>query len=98
LFIVRLTEGRDSEDVKEYDAAVNGPKRGRAAAPRHSLAEPGGAADAKSDEEEEEEESVAPPRVCLYSSTKYLAFANLGETMQKRPSFNFLGDQSSDGE
>lgn len=48
--------------MKEFDAAVNAPRRGRAAAPRHSLAEPGGAADAKS-EDEDEEEDPAPRRV-----------------------------------
>ena len=51
--------------MKEFDAAVNAPRRGRAAAPRHSLAEPGGAADAKSEDEDEEEEDPAPRRVCF---------------------------------
>jgi hypothetical protein len=72
LLIIWPTQGLDPEDVKEFDAAVNAPKRGRAAAPRHSLAEPGGAADAKSEEEEEEEESSVPPRVRSPSSPEYV--------------------------
>ncbi|KAG8719882.1 hypothetical protein FRC08_001806 [Ceratobasidium sp. 394] len=72
---IRRELAQEIEDVKEFDAAVNAPRRSRAAAPRHSLAEHDGAADAKS----EGEGSSPEPR-------------------RKRPSFNFLGDQSSDAE
>ncbi|KAG9100675.1 hypothetical protein FRC06_003855, partial [Ceratobasidium sp. 370] len=55
---IRRELAQEIEDVTEFDAAVNAPRRSRAAAPRHSLAEPDGAADAKS----EDEESPPEPR------------------------------------
>ncbi|CCO28430.1 hypothetical protein BN14_02425 [Rhizoctonia solani AG-1 IB] len=59
---IRRELAQELEDVKEFDAVVNAPRKGRAAAPRHSLAEPGGAADAKSEEEEEDEEEESVPK------------------------------------
>ncbi|KAB5594952.1 hypothetical protein CTheo_1585 [Ceratobasidium theobromae] len=56
---VRRELAQELEDVKEFDAAVNAPRKSRAAAPRHSLAE-SGAANVQSDEGEQP--SASPRR------------------------------------